>query len=172
MEDSSILKNEVLPEDDDDDYDMSVIVDATKMSAPEEVTERDLMAVVVDNGDETLISSDYTISKEADYDIIEQDYEDEMTATQALNMEIERAAAEIAERMETDEAAEQTGDVTSELPLATVTALDVTANLPAGNDDDADTGEDTGVNLEVTEEMLADEKTVEMPASKSDKKIG
>ena len=78
--------------------------------------------------------------------------------------------------MENDEAAEQTGEMTSELPLATVTALDVTANLPAGNDDDADdadTGEDTGVNLAVTEEMLADEKTVEMPAStKSDKKTG
>ena len=42
----------------------------------------------------------------------------------------------------------------------------------AGNDDDADTGDDTGANLAVTKEMLADEKTVEMPASKSDKKTG
>ncbi len=168
VDDTSILKSEVLPDDDDDDYDMSVIVDATKMPVPEEVTERDLMAVVVDNGDETLISRDYTISKEVDYDIVEQDYEDELTATQALNMEIERAAAEIAERMENDEA----GDMTSELPLATVTALDVTANLPAGNDDDVDTADDTGVNLEVTEEMLADDKTVEMPTPGNDKKAG
>ena len=172
IEESSILKNEVLPADDEDDYDMSVIVDATKMPVPEEVTERDLMAVVVNNGDETLISDNYTISKEVDYDIVEQDYEDELTATQALNMEIERAAAEIAERMESDEATEQSSDMTSELPLATVTALDVTPNLSAGNDADADTGDDTGANLAVTEEMLADEKTVEMPASKSDKKTG
>ena len=174
VEDSSILNSEVLPEDDEDDYDMSVIVDATKMPIPEEVTERDLMAVVVDNGDETLISGDYTISKEVDYDIVEQDYEDELTATQALNMEIERAAAEIAERMENDEAAGDSGDMTSELPLATVTALDVTANLPAGNDDEV--GEvgnsgDTGLDAEITKEMLADDKTVEMPA-KDDKKAG
>jgi hypothetical protein len=174
VEDSSILNSEVLPEDDDDDYDMSVIVDATKMPVPEEVTERDLMAVVVDNGDETLISGDYTISKEVDYDIVEQDYEDELTATQALNMEIERAAAEIAERMENDEAAGDSGDMTSELPLATVTALDVTANLPAGNDDEVgeyDDSGDTGPDAEITKEMLADDKTVEMPA-KDDKKAG
>ncbi len=170
VDDTSILKSEVLPED--DDYDMSVIVDATKMPLPEEVTERDLMAVVVDNSDETLISGDYTISKEVDYDIVEQDYEDEFTATQALNMEIERAAAKIAERMENEEAAEQSADKTSELPLATVTALDITANLPAGNDDSIGSGDDTGVNIEITEEILADEKTVEMPASGNDKKAG
>jgi len=172
VEDSSILNSEVLPEDDDDDYDMSVIVDATKMPAPEEVTERDLMAVVVDNGDETLISGDYTISKEVDYDIVEQDYEDEFTATQALNMEIERAAAEIAERMENDEDADRSEDMTSELPLATVTALDVTANLPAGNDDEIADSSATGFNPEITEEMLADDKTVEMPASDTDTKAG
>ena len=170
VEDSSILNSEVLPED-DDDYDMSVIVDATKMPVPDEVTERDLMAVVVDNGDKTLISGDYTISKEVDYDIVEQDYEDELTATQALNMEIERAAAEIAERMENDEATEDSGNMTSELPLATVTALDVTANLPAGNDDEVGDSGATGFNPEITEEMLADDKTVEMP-TKDDKKAG
>ncbi len=48
----SILESEVLPED--DDYDMSVIVDATKMPQHEEVTERDLKAVEVESDDETL----------------------------------------------------------------------------------------------------------------------
>jgi hypothetical protein len=90
----SILESEILPED--DDYDMSVVMDATKMPHPEEVTERDLMAVPVGTDDETLISDNYTISKEVDYDILEQDYEDEMAATQALNEEIARAAAELA----------------------------------------------------------------------------
>ena len=89
----SILENEVLPEE---DYDMSVILDATKMPHPEEVTERDLMAVPVGTDDETLISDIYTISREVDFDILEQDYEDEMAATQALNEEIARAAAELA----------------------------------------------------------------------------
>jgi phage tail protein X len=152
---SSILDSEVLP--DDDDYDMSVIVDATKMPIPEEVTERDLKAVVVESGDDTLIADNYTVSKEVDYDILEQDYEEELTATQALNLEIERAAAEIAERMENDE---EVGDKTSQMPLATVTELDVTANLQAADNDATEV-----LGEEKTEEIIVDDKTVEMPAS-------
>ena len=166
IEQSSILESEVLPED--DDYDMSVIVDATKMPQPEEVTEKDLHAVVVDDGDESIVSDNYTISQEADYQILEQDYEDELTATQALNMEIERAAAEIAARMERDDDAtiEKTAEIgpndnTAEMPLATVTELDVTANLPAdrviAEDDDP-----TDLNKTIAEDT-SDEKTVEMP---------
>ena len=172
IDDDSILKSEVLPEDGDDDYDMSVIIDATKMPVPEEVTERDLKAVVVDDGDATLISGDYTISKEIDYDIVEQDYEDELTATQALNMEIEKAAADISIRMEEDEESDRCNELTTELPLASVTAIDVTANLPAGNDDGIAADDDTGLNIELTEEMVADDKTVEMPASGKDSKAG
>ena len=172
IDDDSILKSEVLPEDGDDDYDMSVIIDATKMPVPEEVTERDLKAVVVDDGDATLISGDYTISKEIDYDIVEQDYEDELTATQALNMEIEKAAADISIRMEEDEESDRSNELTTELPLASVTAIDVTANLPAGNDDGIAADDDTGLNIELTEEMVADDKTVEMPASGKDSKAG
>jgi hypothetical protein len=70
----SILDSEILPED--DDYDMSVIIDATKMPQPEDVTERDLQAVAVTAGDDSLISGGYTISKEVDFDILEQDYDD------------------------------------------------------------------------------------------------
>lgn len=164
-DESSILKSEMLP--DDDDYDMSVIVDATKMPIPEEVTKRDLKAVVVDGGDETLISGDYTVSKEVDYDILQQDDEDEMTATQALNMEIEKAAAEIAEKMDAEEDATS---VTAEMPLATVTPIDVTANLPARNEEEMIDTDETGVNEEITQEMTADDNTVEMPASKKDTK--
>ena len=90
----SILESEVLPED--DDYDMSVIMDATKMPQVEDVTERDLQAIAVDADEETLIADNYTISKEVDYDILEQDYEDEMTATQLLNEEIQKAAEDTA----------------------------------------------------------------------------
>jgi hypothetical protein len=157
----SILESEILP--DDDDYDMSVIMDATKIPLPEEVTERDLKAIFVNNDDETLISGDYTVSKEVDYDILEQDYQDEMTATQVLNMEIEKA---VAERVEEDAI-----ELTSEMPLATVTHIDKTANLPIGNEDEHADLDDTGVNPEFTEEMLADEKTVEMPAPKDDETV-
>jgi len=132
-DESSILKSEVMP--DNDDYDMSVIVDATKMPQPEDVTERDLKAVEVSSGDETLESESYTISKEVDFDVVEQDYEDELTATQALNEEIARAATE----------------------------FDITAQMPAQNDDISDL-DDTGINEAITVNTAADDATVEMPA--------
>jgi hypothetical protein len=89
-----ILDSELLP--DDGDYDLSVIVDATKMPNPEDVTRRDLEAVQVDDDDETLIGNEYTVSKEVDYKVLEQDYEDEMTATQAINEEIMKAGEDFA----------------------------------------------------------------------------
>jgi len=127
----SILMNEELPEE--DDYDMSVMIDATKMPRPEDVTERDLEVVQVEVGDGTLISSDYTISQEVDYEIVEQDYEEEMTATQALNKEIAKAASELADRMD-------------DLPLASVTELDITAQLPEQDDEPIGDLDDTGIN--------------------------
>lgn len=156
----SILESEVLPED--DDYDMSVIVDATKMPRPEDVTEHDLKAVEIPPDDETFIAENYTISKEVDYNVVEQDYEDEMTATQALNEEIARAATELAERMESD------GDdnETTALPLATVTELDITAQMPAQNDEISDI-DDTGINEATTLNTAAEDETVEMPAESS-----
>jgi len=161
IDESSILEQEVMPED-DDDYDMSVIIDATKMPHPDDVTERDLEAIQVDSDDESLISNDYTVSQEVDFKVLEQDYEDELTATQALNQEIAKAAAELTDRLDEDH-----GDETAEMPLATVTELDVTAQLPAKNDEISDL-DDTGVNPTVN--MEATDNTVEMP--KGDKKAG
>jgi len=128
----SILESEILPEE--DDYDMSVIMDATKMPHPEDVTERDLMAVEVGVNDGTVDSGNYTISKEVDYNILEQDYENELTATQALNEEIERAAAELSKDL--DEVASD--DETSELSFANVTDLGATAQLPQQDDTTAE----------------------------------
>ncbi len=127
----TILKDEVMPEE--DDYDMSVIMDATKMPQPEDATEFDLKAVEVDSGDETMVSdSGYTVSKEIDYKIVEQDYEDELTATQLLNKEIADAALKLSD----DDDGEPDCDETSAMPLASVTNLDVTAQLPKTGDDD------------------------------------
>jgi len=150
----SILESEILP--DDDDYDMSVIVDATKMPRPEDVTERDLQAIEVDAVEGEANTDSYTINREGDFDILEQDYEDEMTATQALNQEIARAAAELESRVDEDE------EITSEMPLATVTELDVTAQLPRRGDEDTD---DTVESESPTVNTASDEKTAEMPAS-------
>jgi hypothetical protein len=158
----SILESEVLPED-DDDYDMSVIMDATKMPHPDDVTERDLEAIQMDTDDGTLITNDYTVSQEVDFKILEQDYEDEMTATQALNLEIAKAAAELTEKLDEDQ-----GDATAEMPLATVTELDVTVQLPAKNDEIGD-ADDTGINPTVS--MDGSDNTVEMPRGDNEKTV-
>lgn len=157
IDEESILENEVLPEE--DDYDMSVIVDATQMPSHDDVTERDLEAIAVTDGDETLVSGDYTVSQEVDYKILEQDYEDEMTATQALNAEIQKAAEELASRMDAD-----AEDDTKEMSLATVHELDVTAQLRGRNDDEISEDDDTGINPTV--ELEANDKTAEMPKAK------
>jgi len=133
---------------DDDEYDMSVIVDATSVQDDDEVTERDLQAVVVGGIDEEEPAADsYTVSQEVDYSIIEQDYEDELSSTQALNQEIERAAANLAERMDDDDGAKSTNR------MATVTPIDGTALLPRDAENDDDTA------------ALADDETAEMPRS-------
>ena len=157
----SILDSEVLPgaEDDDDDYDMSVIIDATKMPQSDDVTERDLRAVEVATNDASMIAQNYTINKEVDYQVLEQDYEDEMTATQALNLEIARAAADLTASMDVEDD-DSVGDETTALPLATVIELDVTAQMPAQNDEISGL-DDTGVNETVT--VKTDDETVEMP---------
>ena len=160
IEESSILEKEVLPSD--DDYDMSVIVDATKMPQPEDATRRDLKAIPVTKGDDTLITDNYTLSQDVDYQILEQDYEDELTATQALNKEIERAAAQLAERLEDRDE----DSPAAAAKLATVTELDPTARM-RDSEHAADAG-DTDATEEITQEMLSEESTVEMPAGDED----
>ena len=162
----SILESEILPED--DDYDMSVIVDATKMPQPEDVTERDLQAIEINPDDEALATDSYTISKEADFDILEQDYEDELTATQALNQEIERAAAELAEDLDEKTVEMPTDEDTSEMPLASVTELDSTAELPTTDDEkttEFEASYDPNDTNAVTVNMSHEDKTAEMPVA-------
>ena len=187
----SILESEVLPEE-EDDYDMSVVMDATKMPDPADATERDFRAVAVDEASDNDKTDSYTINQEADYKILEQDYEDELTATQALNKEIERAAAELTAQLKN---ADQTADsiaynmaedeeATTEMQFANVTELDVTVNVRAGNDDQNDEG-NTAVdatddntsdntsddNTSITARLTAEDKTVEMQAAATDKTV-
>ena len=122
----------------------------------------DDMAVVFDA---TPIANDYAIGREIDYDMLEQDYEDALSTTQALNQEIERAAAELA-------AGAPDEDETSELPLATVTELDVAGRLPAREDADPTVDMDASRNpndtAAVTVDMSADDETAEMPVANDD----
>jgi len=168
----SILEAEVLADDEDeDDYDMSVIVDATKMPNMDDATQRDLEAIPVETNDDTLIKEGYTVKHEVDYKILEQDYEDEFTATQALNHEIERAAAALMEAKK----AGKGGDNTKAMPLASVTPLDALAKVSADGDDDISDLDDTGVNEELTVDMenidgtvdiMGDDETAEMRVTK------
>ncbi len=176
-EESSILEEEVPPSDDDSaQYDLSMIVDATREPIVEnDVTAQDLQAVtaqmpMVDDVDE----ADYTLNNELDYSILEQDYEEEMTATQALNDEIAKAAIELAARMDADEER----DATSEMPTIEEEVLvseaptveqdgrgDSTVEMPPVSDP-ANTAELTAslpTEVEAENDALADgEITIEM----------
>ncbi len=152
---NSILESEVLPSE-DDDYDMSMIVDVTKQDVVEsDATEKDLQAVQIETASESK-PDDLTLTQDTDYKILEQDYEDEFSATQILNAEIEKAAAELADRMDID----ATGEVIARLP----------ENMDAVNDDI----NDSSVNAEVTAELPAadDEVTAEMTVSDDDVTVG
>ena len=157
----SILESEVLPEENADDYDMSVIIDATQMPRHEEATERDLQAVQVE---------DFTVNQEAAYDILEQDYEDELTATQALNQEIERAAAALVDDLSEDL---DDADDTSKIASATVTEIDQTAELPAASAAEEKTAEfeasfDPNDTNAVTVNMSGEDRTAELPVANDD----
>jgi hypothetical protein len=178
-----IVSSEVLP-DDDDEYDISMVVDATKMPDPAEVTERDLRAVPLDDTGHNPVNDDYTIVDEIGQGILEKDYEDEMSATQLLNAEIEKAASELAETIGEDDPTAVAGldeedptaiasldeepddnagrivgfedDTSIEMQLTNLSELDLTATLDAQNDENGD-------DLDVTASIEADDKTVEMP---------
>ena len=178
----SIVDSEILPSDEeagDEDYDLSMIVDATKQALDNhDGTAKDLMAIRVPTAGDEPDDNSYTLSKEIDYKILEQDYEDELTATQALNVDIAKAALELAERMDAD-------DLDSEATASHFAFDEVTAQLPRGGQDPEVTAEltarllptdtiaendeflsdldDTGVNEELTAELPLDgDLTVEM----------
>ena len=116
----------------------------------------------VETSDTALITGNYTVSHEVDYNILEQDYEDEFTATQVLNQEILRAAAALEEQLDANKAGESDDDDTSKMRLVSVTDLDATVNASNDGDDEISDHEDTGINEELTANMLETEGTIEM----------
>lgn len=166
-DEQTILDSEVLPND--DDYDLSVILDATKMPQPEDITERDLQAIEVTPEDDTGVTDAYTINDEVELNILEQDYEDELTATQALNVEIKRAAAELAKDLDGDMSGSETatGPTVEMPPLASVTELDTTAQMPPRDEATDDAGE-TGIHEAATIEMPVAENDDETTAMEVD----
>ena len=157
---NSILDREILPND--DEYDLSMIVDATKQEFSDgDVTAKDLMAVAV--AQESLGADgevdEYTLSKEVDYKILEQDYEEELTATQALNSDIVKAAIELADEL--GEATDDTAKIAAADDSLAVTGKHENASF--GDDDETEILtdlDDTGINEAIPG---ADELTTELP---------
>ena len=163
----TILDSEVPPDSDDDgEYDLSMIVDATKQAPGDaEGTTKDLNAVQLPAQPET-DGTNYTLSKEVDYHILEQDYEDEMTQTQALNQDIEKAAMELVARMGEDTDSETAdvpaleSDVTAEMPVASADN-EPTAEMPIALSEDEITSalpssKDADMTAELTAELPTD----------------
>jgi len=166
IEESSILDLEVMPND--DDYDMSMIVDVTRQNIDEtHSTERDLKAVPIDELIAEIDDNEYTLDQPVGVEILEKDYEEEFTATQAANEEIEKAARDLALRMDESE-----GNVTAEMPASdSVATRDLTAELAVQmpgiavtTDDEFSALDDTGINEELTAKLPTAENdaTVEM----------
>ncbi len=182
-ESTVIVDKEVLPGHDDGtqtNYDMSMILDATKQNFGDAgASTHDLRAVAIEAVDKNAQETgSYTLNDDLGYQILEQDYEEELTATQALNREISDAARKLSESL-----GEETAEVTAVTPTspldeaATVeTPVQVdreaeTAEMPALQSEDAATAEMPGpVDREAeTTEMpvlqLEDAVTSEMPAA-------
>ena len=180
---NTILESEIPPSDETGEYDLSMIVDATKQAIGDmEHTAMDLMAVPRDSQDEADGTDVYTLSKEVDYKILEQDYEEELTQTQALNAEIAQAALELAEHMDAEdsivvETAEVPtvneeitleGGATAEVPALELddSLLGATSEMPVVEAEDPDATAE--VPLAGVDDLDLDE-TQEAPLSKEDR---
>jgi phage tail protein X len=167
IEESSILEEEVVPETDADEYDMSMIVDATKQSINDyDATAKDLQAVQVGAEDDYSINDD-TLVNEADLAVLEQDYQEEFTQTQALNKEIEEAAMELAKRIDDDQLVETTDfdpglEPTAEMPARPLD-LEITAEMPASGSGEEVTAELTAnlpTDIDAENDDVADDEDI------------
>jgi hypothetical protein len=168
----TVVESEELPTNDDSgEYDLSMIVDATKQPIGDyDATAKDLQAVRVDAIDTQ--EDDYTTSGEIDYHTLEQDYQEEFTATQAANAEIEKVAMELARRIEEEE---DGGNVTAEMPgQSHRNEQAVTSSMPTVSNPD-NTAELTAnllTTIDAENDAVADDRdseiTVEMSAAGSD----
>ncbi|HLU05977.1 MAG TPA: hypothetical protein VKZ91_05420 [Woeseiaceae bacterium] len=159
VEEATILVSETPPQHEDSgEYDVSMIVDATKqMVEDEDDTTKDLRAVEVDAEEDDTVSDEYTLDKDVDYKILEQDYEDEMTATQALNAEIARAARALSKQFGKDEMGDTLTDTMND-------EMDATAAADFGEAFD-EVFDDKTSQLQARDEAGADDATTALPTA-------
>ena len=181
--DATILESEILPESDDypdpDDFDMSVVLDATKMPRPEDVSHSDLETIEMNGPTDTLAAFDaddeVTAESTIDLTILEQDYENEMTLTQALSMDITQAAMILANETGVEKSPEESDgaslddDATAAMALAEVTDDDVNTHLEGDSDEVITLEEDMNFDDQFTMHLSNDEETVEMPTVDDEK---
>lgn len=179
-EPSTILESEETPAS---EYDMSMIVDATKQTLGDyDDTAKDLQAVQIDAEDDDYTLSGGTLTSEIDYKILEQDYEDELTATQILNLQIEKAARELTDPMDESDSEADTANLpeiepTSEMParhLAPPLAADDATSVLAESEIERAVGNkhgfempevsDTGITAELTTTTVPSEFEAENDA--------
>ena len=161
VEEATILVSETPPRHDDTGtYHLSMIVDATKQSRDgSEASTKDLRAIQVEASDDDSMSREYTLSKEVDYQVLEQDYEDELTATQALNEEISKAARALSRQMGKDamgDTLSDTGNEKSPFDDVFASADEETSLLPAA------------VTAGELDETANEEITISVPAAEND----
>ena len=92
------------PPADAGEYEISLGAESARETADTGAITQDRHAVQVESSVDD--PTEYTVNQEVDYRILEQDYEDELTATQALNLELERAAREMRLDLDAEAAAE------------------------------------------------------------------
>jgi hypothetical protein len=196
VEEATILVSETPPQHEDSgEYDVSMIVDATRQIIEDDNTTKDLRAIEVDAEEDDTVSEEYTLNKEVDYRVLEQDYEDELTATQALNAEIARAAHALSKQFGKDEMGDTLTDTmndevdaaaafeevfddvfndkTSQLPARDeACADDVTTALPAGGYPDNDETTHLSVSSTMTLDDTANEEiALEVPTAENDSSV-
>lgn len=181
-DDASILLEEIPPQRDDvsetGQYDLSMVVDATRQRFQEEWddTAKDLKAVAEDKApaateetavlaaddivaDATAENPELTIEQERDFAVLEQDYEDELSATQILEKEVLKASAELQEsigRGTVDDEA-LTSEQTAILSESTATSLLDENALLASSEENED-------------EVAADDLTAVIPSAREESK--
>lgn len=162
VEDTSILLTEDLPDDDGSDdtgnYDVSMSIDVLEQTIGDsDDTATDLQAVKIDTDTATEVEN--LMATDVDYEILEQDYEDKMTASQIMKAEIDKASGELTERMDQNEQTDSTSllaslDITAEITVNLPTSLSAENDAVIPLTEEAAAGSDITVDMKVAAEKL------------------
>lgn len=165
VQENAIEVHEQAAPDEGTGYDMSMIVDVTKQdfgTAAE--TAKDLQAIeVTPLTVDPSQSGTMELTSEFDYEVLRQDYEDELTATQALDREVEKAAMELRDRLS------EFDDDQSQVSMAEDLegTAEVTAEMPKSREAENETLNELGLD----ETDISDDLTAVLPDSKDDSTV-